>query len=216
MHIDAYLDKEKLKYVEEILQHTFPNAVELTCLNNELTLFVRKVDLLNVLRFVKDDKRLMFKMLMDVTAVDLFDEDTDYRYRVVYHLLSMHQNIRLRIKVKAAEEQAVPTACDLFLSANWFEREVYDMFGIHFDGHPDLRRILTDYTFVGHPLRKDFPLNGYVEAYYDEKDGRVAYKPVDLPQELRQFDKVSSWKGVGDNKHLSKNPNLFDEEAFTS
>lgn len=216
MHLDKHIkDNSALTRAEKIIKKEWKDAVvETEMAHRELTILVRRRHLVDILRFLRDDKRLMFKSLMDVTAVDLLGKDEQARFRVVYHLLSMHKNMRIRVKVKTGEDESVVSVVDVFSAANWFEREVYDMFGIAFEGHPDLRRILNDYTFEGFPLRKDFPLNGYTEVYYDEDEKRVKYKPVDLPQELRHFDKVSEWQGVGNNTHLSEKPNLFDEEEF--
>ena len=216
MHIDKHLkDTSELKRVQEILNKELGESIiETTMAFRELTVLARKKDIIRVLRFLRNDRRLLFKSLIDITAVDWLGKDDENRFRVVYHLLSLHKNLRIRVKVKTGEKDAVPSICDLFAASNWFEREVYDMFGIHFEGHPDLRRILTDYTFEGFPLRKDFPLNGNVEVYYDSDEKRVKYKPVDLPQELRRFDKVSPWGGVNENAHLAEKPNLFDEEDF--
>lgn len=216
MHIDKHLkDTKDLQRVFEILQKELKEKViDGGIEHRELTVLVRRRYLVDILRFLRDDRRLMFKSLMDITAVDLLEKDDETRFRVVYHLLSLHKNLRIRVKVKTGEGESVPTVTDVYAAANWFERETYDMFGVFFEGHPDLRRILNDYTFDGYPLRKDFPLNGYSEVYYDEDEKRVKYKPVDLPQELRHFDKTSPWEGVGHSAHLSEKPNLFDEEEF--
>ena len=141
-------------------------------------------------------------MLLDVTAVDY--PERDERFEVVYHLLSLKHNQRVRVKLAADEETPVPSVTEVFNSANWLEREAWDMYGIYFSGHPDLRRLLTDYGFEGHPLRKDFPLTGYVEVRYDEDQKRVVYEPVKLSQEFRSFDFMSPWEGMlqlpGDEK----------------
>jgi len=150
----------------------------------------RIVDLLTHLR---DDAGLRFRQLIDITCVDY--PDRAKRFDVVYHLLSHSQNRRIRIKVPADEGAPVPTVTGVHPCADWFEREAFDMFGVVFDGHPDLRRLLTDYGFTGYPLRKDFPMTGYVEVRYDEQQKRVVYEPVKLPQEFRQFDFLSPWEG---------------------
>ncbi len=141
-------------------------------------------------------------MVLDVTAVDY--PQRDERFEVVYHLLSLKHNQRIRVKLAAGEETPVPSVTEVFNSANWLEREAWDMYGIYFSGHPDLRRLLTDYGFEGHPLRKDFPLTGYVEVRYDEDQKRVVYEPVKLSQEFRSFDFMSPWEGMlqlpGDEK----------------
>jgi NADH-quinone oxidoreductase subunit C len=136
---------------------------------------------------------------MDITAVDY--PARPERFEIVYNLLSMTHNHRVRVKISASEETLVPTATEIFSSAGWFEREVWDMYGVMFDGHPDLRRILTDYGFEGHPQRKDFPLTGYVELRYDEELKRVVYEPVKLTQDFRNFDYLSPWEGMT-NVHL--------------
>lgn len=147
-----------------------------------------------LIEFLKEDANCLFSSLVDITAVD-HPERPD-RFDVVYHLLSMYRNLRLRVKITVAEDAMVPSVIETHPSANWFEREVFDMFGIIFSGHPDLRRILTDYGFRGHPLRKDFPTTGYVEVRYDEVQKRVVYEPVKLVQEYRQFDFLSPWEGA--------------------
>ena len=144
--------------------------------------------------FLKTDPACKFSTLVDITAVDY--PSRAKRFDVVYHFLSMYQNQRVRIRVAIREEDMVPSLVEVHPSANWFEREVFDMFGILFSGHPDLRRILTDYGFRGHPLRKDFPTTGYTEVRYDETQKRVVYEPVSLVQEYRQFDFMSPWEGA--------------------
>ena len=160
----------------------------------ELTLTLSADNLLDVARFLRDDSRVRFVSLIDICGVD-YPERAE-RFEVVYHLLSPQQNVRIRIKLSVAEGQAVPSLTGLFSGANWFEREAYDMYGILFSGHPDLRRLLTDYGFDGHPLRKDFPLTGYVEVRYDDELKRVVYEPVELRQEFRNFDFLSPWEGT--------------------
>ena len=172
----------------------------------ELTVTVQRTNILEVLRFLRDDPRLQFVCFIDITAVD-YPERAE-RFEVVYHLLSPTQNSRIRIKLNASETDHVDSSCDVFPGANWFEREAYDMYGILFAGHPDLRRLLTDYGFDGHPLRKDFPLTGYYEVRYDDEKKRVVYEPVKLAQEFRNFDFLSPWEGVdyalpGDEKAKS-------------
>ena len=160
----------------------------------ELTLTVALDDHVGLIGFLKTDPECRFTSLVDITAVDR--PEAAARFEVVYHLLSMHKNHRIRIKVAVSEAAIMPSIIDVHPSANWFEREVFDMFGILFSGHPDLRRILTDYGFRGHPLRKDFPTTGYTEVRYDEVQKRVVYEPVNLEQEYRQFDFMSPWEGV--------------------
>ena len=150
----------------------------------ELSIHVAPKSLVNFIEFLKTDRNCRFSSLVDITAVDLPEQDA--RFDVVYHFLSMYQNHRIRLHVAARETDMVPSIIDVHPSANWFEREIFDMFGILFSGHPDLRRILTDYGFRGHPLRKDFPTTGYTEVRYDEEQKRVVYEPVSLVQEYRQ------------------------------
>lgn len=163
---------------------------------DELVLSARRDEIGRVLHFLRDDKECQFHMLIDVCGVD-YPERAE-RFEIVYHLLSMRQNHRVRVKIATDEDHQVPTAIGVFSAAGWFEREVWDMYGVMFAGHPDLRRILTDYGFEGHPLRKDFPLTGYVELRYDEELKRVVYEPVKLSQDYRNFDYLSPWEGMTD------------------
>lgn len=160
----------------------------------ELILVARRVAIIRVLTFLRDDVNCQFKLLVDICGVDY--PDREERFDVVYNLLSLTQNNRIRIKVTAGEDVPVPSATAVFSCANWWEREAWDLFGIPFADHPDLRRILTDYGFEGHPLRKDFPLTGYVEVRYDDALKRVVYEPVKLTQDFRTFDFLSPWEGT--------------------
>ena len=160
----------------------------------ELTVTVQLAHLEGFVEYLRDDAACRFTTLVDITAVD--HPERDPRFDVVYHFLSMYQNTRIRVRVSVGEDDMVPSIVDLHMCANWQEREVFDMFGILFSGHPDLRRILTDYGFRGHPLRKDFPTTGYTEVRYDEAQKRVVYEPVSLVQEYRQFDFMSPWEGA--------------------
>jgi NADH-quinone oxidoreductase subunit C len=159
----------------------------------ELTLLAAPADIVKVTTFLRDDERCQFWSLLDITAVDWPSREP--RFDVVYHLLSPRKNTRVRVKIAVAEGLPVPSIIEVFPTANWFERETYDLYGVPFDGHPDMRRILTDYVFEGHPLRKDFPLTGYVEVRYDDEQKRVVYEPVRLSQEFRNFDFLSPWEG---------------------
>ena len=161
---------------------------------DELTLNVAPSSLVSLVEYLKSDRTCRFSTLVDITAVDW--PEREVRFDVVYHFLSMYQNQRIRLKLAAREEDTIPSIIGVHPSANWFEREVFDMFGILFSGHPDLRRLLTDYGFRGHPLRKDFPTTGYVEVRYDEKAKQVVYEPVRLVQEYRLFDFMSPWEGA--------------------
>lgn len=160
----------------------------------ELTISVEPRDLIEVVTFLRDDPKCQFISIIDVCGADY--PSRAKRFDVVYHLLSPRQNIRIRIKVQADEETLVPSITGIYPGADWFERETYDLYGVLFSGHPDLRRILTDYGFEGHPLRKDFPLTGFVEVRYDDEAKRVIYEPVELKQEFRNFDFLSPWEGT--------------------
>jgi NADH-quinone oxidoreductase subunit C len=160
----------------------------------ELTLTVEPAALTGLVDWLRSDLACRFTSLVDITAVD--HPDRPKRFDVIYHFLSMWRNQRIRLKIAVREDEMVASLTDLHPSANWFEREVFDMFGILFSGHPDLRRILTDYGFRGYPLRKDFPTTGYTEVRYDEVQKRVVYEPVKLVQEYRQFDFMSPWEGA--------------------
>jgi NADH-quinone oxidoreductase subunit C len=160
----------------------------------ELTVTVKRDDILTLLTFLRDDSQCRFETLVDICGCDYPVEAE--RFEVVYHLLSMRLNQRVRVKVRTDEHAAVPSAHEIFPVANWYEREAFDMYGIAFSNHPDLRRILTDYGFEGYPLRKDFPLTGYVEVRYDDAAKRVVYEPVKLVQEYRNFDFLSPWEGM--------------------
>ena len=160
----------------------------------ELTVTVRREDIIKVLTFLRDDPVCKFSSLIDICGVDY--PEREERFEVVYHMLSMHLNQRVRVTLATDEETPVMTASGLFPNADWYEREAFDMYGIIFDKHPDLRRLLTDYGFEGYPLRKDFPLTGFVEVRYDDETKRVVYEPVHLRQEFRDFDFESPWEGT--------------------
>lgn len=175
--------------------------------HDELNVDVALANINGFVEFLKTDPTCRFNTLVDITAVDY--PERQKRFDVVYHFLSMYQNQRIRLRVAVREEDMVPSITEHHPSANWFEREVFDMFGLLFRGHPDLRRILTDYGFRGYPLRKDFPTTGYTEVRYDEVQKRVVYEPVKLVQEYRQFDFMSPWEGAeyilpGDEKQDGK------------
>lgn len=160
----------------------------------ELTLGVEAPEIAGVLTFLRDDPECRFTLLIDICGVDY--PNRAHRFDVVYHLLSIEKNQRIRVKVEIDENVPVPSVVSVYPAANWFERETFDMYGILFSGHPDLRRILTDYGFTGFPLRKDFPLTGYVEVRWDDEQKRVIYEPVRLVQEMRDFDFLSPWEGA--------------------
>lgn len=161
---------------------------------DELTINATLSGVVGLLDYLRGDAACRFSTLIDITAVDYPGRAA--RFDVVYHLLSMYQNQRIRVRVQVREDEVVPSLTPVFIGANWYEREIFDMFGILFSGHPDLRRILTDYGFRGHPLRKDFPTTGYVEVRWNDDEKRVVYEPVNLVQEYRQFDFLSPWEGA--------------------
>lgn len=181
--LSAYVTEEKSDLVE---------GAEIAY--GELTIIAQPSSIVPLMTFLRDDPQCQFVCLLDVCGVDW--PGRPQRFDVVYHLLSPRQNVRLRIKVAAGEGEAVPSVTGVHPGADWFEREAYDLYGILFTGHPDLRRILTDYGFEGHPLRKDFPLTGFVEVRYDDESKRVVYDPVELRQEYRDFDFLSPWEGT--------------------
>jgi len=161
---------------------------------DELTIVVRREDIVRAVTFLRDDPQCRFVCFIDLCGADY--PARERRFDVVYHFLAPHHNRRIRLKLETDEATPVPSLSGVFPAANWYEREAYDLYGILFTGHPDLRRILTDYGFEGHPLRKDFPMTGYVEVRYDDGEGRVVYEPVKLSQEFRNFDFLSPWEGT--------------------
>ncbi|MEE8579679.1 MAG: NADH-quinone oxidoreductase subunit C [Hyphomicrobium sp.] len=185
---------DSIQQLGEYAVRQYPAAIgSMTIAHNELTLHVAREEIVAVMTFLRDDPRCRFEILIDICGVD-WPARTN-RFDVVYHLLSPRLNQRIRVKLETDETTPVASVVGLFSVANWFEREAYDMFGILFSGHPDLRRLLTDYGFQGYPLRKDFPLTGYVEVRYDDEQKRVVYEPVELTQEFRSFDFESPWEG---------------------
>ena len=193
---------EGLRELGELIHASLPNDVfGAHVAHGELMLEARRESIVRVLSFLRDDSNCQFKVLVDVCGVDF--PDRPERFEVVYNLLSLRHNQRVRVKVKAGEDTPVPSVTGVFSSAGWYERETWDLYGVFFSDHPDLRRLLTDYGFEGHPLRKDFPLTGYVEVRYDDEQKRVVYEPVKLVQEFRTFDFLSPWEGMtlpGDEK----------------
>jgi NADH-quinone oxidoreductase subunit C len=171
-------------------------VLEHTGARGELTVMGRARDIVAIVTFLREDSRCQFISIIDITAVDWPGREP--RFDVVYHLLSPRQNLRIRVKVETDETTPIPSIIDVFPGANWFEREIYDLYGVLFSGHPDMRRILTDYGFEGHPLRKDFPLTGFVEVRWDDELKRVVYDPVRLAQEFRNFDFLSPWEGMSE------------------
>ena len=199
---------EKLEALAEAIKTAFPDVVLGTRLAiGELTLTVERARIAEVAQFLRDNPAWRFKILIDICGTD-YPERAE-RFEVVYHFLSVYENLRVRLKLSTDATSTVPSIVSVFPAANWYEREAYDLYGIFFEGHPDLRRLLTDYGFRGHPLRKDFPLTGFVEVRYDEEQKRVVYEPVKLPQEFRSFDFLSPWEGA----HYAPLPG--DEKAAT-
>ncbi len=186
---------ELLKELGDQVAAELPGDVIRTeTVRGELILWVERAAIVRVLAYLRDDPRMLFKQLVDLCGVDY--PDRPGRFEVVYNLLSLQHNRRIRLKVTTDETEPVPSVTGVFSSANWYERETWDMYGVYFSDHPDLRRLLTDYGFEGHPLRKDFPLTGYVEMRYDQEQKRVVYEPVKLKQEFRSFDFLSPWEGM--------------------
>ncbi len=195
-----------LEKLGQVIGKALAGKAEVSLAGDELTLTTTRDALIETLTFLRDDKNCRFVSFIDLSGVDW--PARAERFDVVYHLLSPTKNLRVRVKVTAGEDTPVPSATPVFPGADWYEREAWDLYGIVFSGHPDLRRILTDYGFVGHPLRKDFPTTGFVEVRYDDELKRVVYEPVKLRQEMRQFDFLSPWEGTdyvlpGDEKAKS-------------
>ncbi len=200
------------KFIEEIvdLVKSLMNFCdyEITNHKDEINIFVKSEDLVSTLMFFKDNPSLNMDSLIDLTAVDY--PGNKKRFILIYNLLSVSKNFRIKVKIKTNEDNPVPSVTEVYPCANWYEREVWDLFGIRFSGHPDLRRILTDYDFEGHPLRKDFPLTGFTQVRFDDELGRVISEPVKLDQEFRNFDNLSPWEGMskylpGDEKSNTSN-----------
>jgi len=189
------MSDESIQDLAEHIQENLEGSIlKQEFLLGELTFTIERDKVLKVLQFLRDDPECQFKMLVDICGADY--PDRLERFEVVYHLLSLSNNQRIRVKLSASETTPVASAVSMFNAANWFEREVWDMYGVYFSHHPDLRRILTDYGFDGHPQRKDFPLTGNVEVRYDEERKRVVYEPVKLTQDFRRFDFLSPWEAM--------------------
>ena len=188
------MTSEQLEDLARKIEGALPGAVSgHTIALDELTIHAQAAEIVKVVTFLRDDPGCQFVNIIDVTAVDW--PSREKRFDVVYHFLSPTKNARVRVKVETDEVTPVPSIIDPFPGANWYERETYDLYGVLFTGHPDLRRLLTDYGFQGHPLRKDFPLTGFVEVRWDDEQKRVVYNPVQLMQEFRNFDFLSPWEG---------------------
>ena len=192
-------DLQEIESVAESIRDGMGAIVtDLSIVGDKLVAIVDREDIAKLLVFLRDDVNCQFKQLMDICGVDY--PERPQRFEVVYNLLSLVHNNRVTVKVMLDDNSSIPSVSKVFSSADWWEREIWDLFGIFFSSHPDLRRILTDYGFDGHPLRKDFPLTGYVEVRYDDAQKRVVYEPVKLTQEYRDFDFLSPWEGMNINK----------------
>lgn len=197
-----------IRLLSEVKTSFKGNLLEAAIVRDEVVLRVQRATIIHVLTTLRDHEQFLFRQLIDICGVDY--PARPERFDVVYHLLSHKKNLRIRIKTSTDESTPVPSSCPVYSAADWYEREVFDLYGVLFDGHPDLRRILTDYGFEGHPLRKDFPLTGYVEVRYDDQQKRVVYQPVQLPQDYRHFDFLSPWEG-----HVPQNMVLPGDEKAT-
>ena len=193
----------KLKEIEKLINSELTNKIKKTSINfNELLIETNEVELITVIHFLKSDDKLKFRQLIEIAGVDY--PENEKRFKLIYLLLSHEKNIRIKISISFEVEKKIPSITKIYPSANWMEREVFDMYGIEFTEHPDLRRILTDYDFEGYPLRKDFPLTGYKEVRYSEKEKKVIYEPVKLEQNYRDFDFESPWEGTKYIKEMSE------------
>ena len=200
----------KLKKIEQVINSELTSKIKKTSITfSELLIETTEEDLVNVILFLKSHDKLKFRQLMDIAGVDYPGEEK--RFKLIYLLLSHEENIRIKISINFEIGKKIPTITKIYPSANWMEREVFDMYGVEFIDHPDLRRILTDYNFEGYPLRKDFPLTGYNEVRYSEKEKKVIYEPVKLEQNYRDFDFDSPWEGTKYIKELNKK-NINDKK----
>ena len=205
----SYPDKKFIVEVVELIKSLLNFCeYEISNSKNEITIMAKQKDIFSILMFLKDNPSISMESLIDLTAIDYPNQEK--RFILAYNLLSVSKNLRIKVKTKISEDVPIQSITDIYPCANWYEREVWDLFGIRFSGHPDLRRILTDYDFEGHPLRKDFPLSGFTQVRFDDELGKVVKEPVKLDQDFRQFDSLSPWEGMskylpGDEK--SKNSN---------
>ena len=205
----SYPDKKFIIEIVELIKSLLNFCeYEISNSKNEITIMAKHKDIVAILMFLKDNPSISMESLIDLTAVDYPNQEK--RFILAYNLLSVSKNLRIKVKTKINEESPVQSITDIYPCANWYEREVWDLFGIRFSGHPDLRRILTDYDFEGHPLRKDFPLSGFTQVRFDSELGKVVKEPVKLDQEFRQFDSLSPWEGMskylpGDEKSENSN-----------
>ena len=205
----SYPDKKFIIEVVELIKSLLNFCeYEISNSKNEITIMAKQKDIFSIIMFLKDNPSISMESLIDLTAIDYPSQEK--RFTLAYNLLSVSKNLRIKVKTKISEDVPIQSVTDIYPNANWYEREVWDLFGIRFSGHPDLRRILTDYDFEGHPLRKDFPLSGFTQVRFDDELGKVVKEPVKLDQDFRQFDSLSPWEGMsrylpGDEK--SKNSN---------
>ena len=189
------INKEKFEDYFELIKNSMQKfECDFKHENNEFSIHSSKKDFIDIIHFIKDYPTTNFDILVDICAVDY--PKNKKRFEIVYQFLSTSQKIRMKLKLKIFDKESVPSICSIFPNSNWYEREIWDLFGISFDNHPDLRRILTDYDFEGFPLRKDFPLTGFVQVRYDEEKKQVIQEPVELDQEYRNFDNLSPWEGI--------------------
>tara|TARA_B100000242_G_scaffold281244_1_gene241343 strand:- start:173 stop:787 length:615 start_codon:yes stop_codon:yes gene_type:complete len=194
---------DNLKKLEKLINSELASKIQSSCVENEeLLIQISENNLVEVVQFLKSNGQCKFKQLIDIAGIDFPDEEK--RFEIVYLFLSHENNTRIKVSIKLDSKQVIDSITKIFPSANWMEREVFDMYGIKFKNHPDLRRILTDYGFKGHPLRKDFPLTGFNEVRYSEKDKKVIYEPVKLEQNYRNFDFESPWEGTNYIKEIKK------------
>lgn len=205
-------DLDALKdFSQDILTDLKTEVLNVEIVRDEIVISAAKEKIVDLVQKLREEPHFSFETLVDITCVDY---PTRFeRFELVYHLLSMKMNFRVRIKMRTASDTSVPSITQVFPCANWYEREVFDMFGIIFEGHPDLRRLLTDYGFDGHPLRKDFPLTGHNEVRYDSSQRRVVYEPVNLTQEYRDFDFESPWEGMIQEPSASSNSKTEGAES---
>ncbi len=200
----------KLKEIEQVINSELTSKIKRTSINfNELLIETTEDDIIQIIFFLRSHEKLKFRQLIDIAGVDYPDKEK--RFKLIYLLLSHEMNTRIKISINFEIGKKIPTMTKVYPSANWMEREVFDMYGIEFIDHPDLRRILTDYNFEGHPLRKDFPLTGFNEVRYSEKDKKVIYEPVKLEQNYRDFDFESPWQGTQYIKQLNEK-NINDKK----
>ncbi len=203
---------EALNELKSLIELKQPGAVRMAeVVGGELVVHIVPAAIAPFTEFLRVDPNCLFSMMIDITGVDY--PSREKRFDLVYHFLSMRHNLRIRVKASLKDGEIAPSITAIHPSANWFEREVFDMYGIRFSGHPDLRRLLTDYGFSGHPLRKDFPTSGYVEMVYDDAEKRCVYRPVSLTQEYRQFDFLSPWEGADYTLPGDEKPGNDKQEA---